>query len=147
MCDTRRASWWQSFRPIETAILAAVPKAQNENGTGRDLISHLIISNDDAPHLTRLIGFQLLTDPWIVEQPVGRLCQLLDDARCSIWGYRLYGWPGYTDETPAQPIGRPMLHAAELVVPHPKTGEPLRLTAVPPDDFVREARRLGLWQG
>ncbi|MBI3178539.1 MAG: dephospho-CoA kinase, partial [Deltaproteobacteria bacterium] len=63
-----------------------------------------------------------------------------------ILGDRLYGGPGYTDETPPEPIARPMLHAWSLVLPHPKTGAPLALATPPPDDFVREATRLGLWR-
>ena len=34
---------------------------------------------------------------------------------------------------------RPMLHAAELVMTHPTTNEPLRVAAPPPEDFVAEA--------
>lgn len=62
-------------------------------------------------------------------------------------GDRLYGGPGYTDEVPPEPITRPMLHAARLTVPHPKTGEELVLEVGPPPDFVEQARRLGVWQG
>ncbi len=62
-----------------------------------------------------------------------------------ILGDRLYGGAGYTDDTPPAPIPRPMLHAWSLLVPHPKTGAPLALATPPPDDFVREATRLGLW--
>jgi 23S rRNA pseudouridine1911/1915/1917 synthase len=39
---------------------------------------------------------------------------------------------------------RPMLHAAELVMVHPLTGHPLRVTAPLPDDFRQEAERRGL---
>lgn len=62
-----------------------------------------------------------------------------------IVGDRLYGGPGYTDGVPPDPIGRPMLHAARLVVPHPETGEELVLEVGPPADFVQQARRLGVW--
>ena len=34
---------------------------------------------------------------------------------------------------------RPMLHAAELAMPHPLTGEPLRIAAAVPADFVTTA--------
>jgi RluA family pseudouridine synthase len=62
-----------------------------------------------------------------------------------IVGDRLYGGPGYTDGVPPEPIARPMLHAARLAVPHPKTGEDLVLEVDPPADFVEQARRLGVW--
>lgn len=61
-------------------------------------------------------------------------------------GDRLYGGPGYTDDEPPLPIGRPMLHAERLVLPHPKHGTPLELCTPPPDDFVGLASRLGLWR-
>jgi len=43
---------------------------------------------------------------------------------------------------------RPMLHAAELEMMHPLTGQPLRVTAPVPDDFREEAERRGIrhWQ-
>lgn len=39
---------------------------------------------------------------------------------------------------------RPMLHAAELEMTHPLTGQPLRVAAPLPDDFREEARRRGI---
>jgi 23S rRNA pseudouridine1911/1915/1917 synthase len=39
---------------------------------------------------------------------------------------------------------RPMLHAAEIAMPHPLTHEPLRVSAPLPEDFVQEAERRGL---
>jgi 23S rRNA pseudouridine1911/1915/1917 synthase len=39
---------------------------------------------------------------------------------------------------------RPMLHAAELEMIHPQTGQTLRVTAPAPDDFLGEAGRRGL---
>jgi 23S rRNA pseudouridine1911/1915/1917 synthase len=39
---------------------------------------------------------------------------------------------------------RPMLHAAELVMLHPLTNEPLRVTAMPPADFLEVARERGI---
>ena len=39
---------------------------------------------------------------------------------------------------------RPMLHAAELEMLHPLTGQPLRVAAPLPDDFVGEAGRRGI---
>jgi 23S rRNA pseudouridine1911/1915/1917 synthase len=42
---------------------------------------------------------------------------------------------------------RPMLHAAELVMTHPVTNQPLRVAAPLPEDFLAEARRRGLETG
>jgi 23S rRNA pseudouridine1911/1915/1917 synthase len=39
---------------------------------------------------------------------------------------------------------RPMLHAAELAMPHPLTGEPLRIAAAVPADFVTAATERGI---
>ena len=39
---------------------------------------------------------------------------------------------------------RPMLHAAELEMTHPLTGQPLRVAAPLPDDFLAEAGRRGI---
>ena len=39
---------------------------------------------------------------------------------------------------------RPMLHAAELEMLHPSTGQVLRVVAPAPDDFLEEARRRGI---
>lgn len=39
---------------------------------------------------------------------------------------------------------RPMLHAAELEMMHPLTGQPLRVAAPVPDDFREEAERRGI---
>lgn len=40
--------------------------------------------------------------------------------------------------------GRPMLHAAELEMTHPSTGQTLRIAAPAPEDFREEARRRGI---
>jgi 23S rRNA pseudouridine1911/1915/1917 synthase len=40
--------------------------------------------------------------------------------------------------------GRPMLHAAQLEMTHPETGQVLRVSAPVPDDFLEEARRRGI---
>jgi 23S rRNA pseudouridine1911/1915/1917 synthase len=42
---------------------------------------------------------------------------------------------------------RPMLHAAELVMTHPVTNQPLRVAAPLPADFVEECRKRGLESG
>jgi 23S rRNA pseudouridine1911/1915/1917 synthase len=40
--------------------------------------------------------------------------------------------------------GRPMLHAAELEMTHPSTGQTLRVAAAAPEDFRDEAKRRGI---
>ncbi len=59
-------------------------------------------------------------------------------------GDRLYGGPGFTSGQPPQAIGRAMLHAQRLVLPHPKKGETLVFEAPPPDDFLDTARAFGI---
>jgi 23S rRNA pseudouridine1911/1915/1917 synthase len=61
-----------------------------------------------------------------------------------LMGDRLYGGPGYTVGEAPMPIGRAMLHAQRLVLPHPKENRALDLVAPPPDDFVGLAKSLGL---
>lgn len=61
-----------------------------------------------------------------------------------ILGDRLYGGRGYTTEAPPQPIGRPMLHAYQIVVPHPKTGKQVTCTAPLPSDLLDLGGRLGI---
>jgi hypothetical protein len=39
-------------------------------------------------------------------------------------------------------LPRQALHAAELEFPHPVTGEPMRFTSSPPEDFVRALETL-----
>ena len=63
---------------IEDAVLAAMPEAQYEDGPGRDFVAYLVIAHDDPPDLARLIGFQLLADPRIIEQPTRRMGELLE---------------------------------------------------------------------
>lgn len=58
-----------------------MPKAKNEDGRSRDLITQLIIADDDPPDLARLVGFQLLANPWMLEQSIGCMGELLDDTR------------------------------------------------------------------
>src|SRR3546814_10606175 len=61
-----------------------MPDAQHEDGSGRDLVAHLVVAHDDPADFARLIGFQLLADPRIIEQPIGRMGELLDHARCRL---------------------------------------------------------------
>jgi len=51
-----------------------------------------------------------------------------------IAGDRLYGGPA---ELGGVPVGRSLLHAHVLVLPHPRSGAPLRLVAPIPDDVGR----------
>lgn len=59
-------------------------------------------------------------------------------------GDRLYGGPGFTSEKPPRAIGRAMLHAQRLVLPHPKKGETLIYEAPPPLDFLNAAAAFGI---
>lgn len=59
-------------------------------------------------------------------------------------GDRLYGGPGFTSQNPARPIGRAMLHAQQLSLPHPKKPETLVFEAEPPQDFLETARAFGI---
>jgi 23S rRNA pseudouridine1911/1915/1917 synthase len=71
-----------------------------------------------------LVGCRLVT---------GRTHQVrvhLADAGHPVLGDRLYG------SNRAGQAGRPLLHAAALNFPHPKTGDTLRVICLPPPDFV-----------
>jgi pentatricopeptide repeat protein len=56
---------------------------------------------------------------------------------CPLVGDTVYGSKHNNSETKTK--HRPMLHAAELVVPHPTTGAALRLVCSPPSDFEQLA--------
>src|SRR3546814_18397396 len=66
---------------LEAAVFAAMPEAHDEDRRGRDFVAHLIVADDDPANLTWLIGFQLFADPRIIEQPVRRVGELLDNPR------------------------------------------------------------------
>ena len=59
-------------------------------------------------------------------------------------GDRLYGGPGFTSGQLPMAIGRAMLHAQRLVLPHPKKGETLVFEAPPPYDFLDTAKAFGI---
>ena len=58
-----------------------------------------------------------------------------------IAGDRLYGGTTTLD---GRPVGRTLLHAHRLEVPHPRTGEPLPLCAAPPEDLAPFFAALGV---
>ena len=64
-----------------------------------------------------------------------------------LWGDRLYGGPGLSREQPPRSIGRAMLHARALVLPHPLLERPLELQAPPPEDFCALAAAFGIEPG
>jgi 23S rRNA pseudouridine1911/1915/1917 synthase len=57
-----------------------------------------------------------------------------------ILGDRLYRGPGYQPD--GQPIGRPMLHALQIVFVHPATHKKLIIKADVPEDFTALARAM-----
>lgn len=61
-----------------------------------------------------------------------------------ILGDRLYGGPGYGPPPGRTPIGRFMLHALALTLPHPATGEPMTWRALPPPDLRAVAAIYGI---
>src|SRR3546814_17817277 len=65
-----------------------MPEAQYEDRSGRDLVAHLVVADDDPADLARLIGFQLLADPRIIDQPIRCVGELLDNARRRFGGDR-----------------------------------------------------------
>lgn len=62
-----------------------------------------------------------------------------------LYGDRLYGGPGYTEEMPPNPVSRAMLHAMELRFPDPRDeSESIVVNAPLPRDFLELASTLGL---
>ena len=69
--------------------------------------------------------------------------------RCPLAGDRLYGGGEDAHSLRARlggprvaPVRRVMLHAAELSLPHPLTGEEIQLRCAPPADFQRLASNI-----
>lgn len=70
-------------RCSQSAILAGVPQAQQVDGGICDFVAHLVVSDPNPPHVTRLELFQLFTDAWVGQQR-DRCCrELLHRARRS----------------------------------------------------------------
>lgn len=61
-----------------------MPEAQNEDNSALDLISQLVIADDDPPDFARFKGVQLLPQTWIGEQLFSGARELLDHSRRSI---------------------------------------------------------------
>jgi len=59
-------------------------------------------------------------------------------------GDGLYGGPRYDQQPIPRPIPRPMLHAAAVTFPHPKSGRPQRLAVAAPHDFIEVAGSFGI---
>jgi 23S rRNA pseudouridine1911/1915/1917 synthase len=76
-----------------------------------------------------------------VELRTGRTHQIR--AHLAAIGHPLIGDWLYGERNAA----RPMLHSAELVMLHPLTNQPLRVTAPPPADFADVARERGIMSG
>lgn len=69
---------------LDAAVLAGMPEAQDEDGGVRDFVALLIVAHDDATDFAWFVGFELLADPWIIDQPVRCVRKLLDDPCCGI---------------------------------------------------------------
>ncbi len=98
---------------------------------GKRCVTH-ILPLDATRHATRsgsLVAIELET---------GRTHQIR--VHLSAIGHPLAGDWLYGDRNAA----RPMLHAAELEMAHPLTGQPLRVAAPLPGDFREEAERRGI---
>ncbi len=74
---------------IWTAVSATVPQAQHEDVGDGNLVAHLVLPDDDPADLPRCKRIQLLTNARIVEQPVRRAGELLDNAGGGLWRDRL----------------------------------------------------------
>ena len=62
-----------------------------------------------------------------------------------LYGDRLYGGPGYTEEMPPKPVSRAMLHALELRFPNPRDESQSIVVHAPlPRDLLELASTLGL---
>ena len=70
------------------------------------------------------------------------------NGRTPLLGDRLYGMKQKkqrrcSEKERSQDSPRPMLHSAELVIPHPiRDGKLLRLRCAPPEDFAERAKAI-----
>jgi 23S rRNA pseudouridine1911/1915/1917 synthase len=107
------------------------------------------IDPSGKPAFTQLTPLRIGTSATLVEaRPrTGRTHQIrvhLAHVGHPILGDRLYGGPAYTASTPPKAVGRVMLHARALTIPHPKTGKATRFEAMLPKDFVGLGEALGV---
>jgi 23S rRNA pseudouridine1911/1915/1917 synthase len=126
--------------PEPRAVDAAIGRAQ---GTRHK------VDPAGKPAFTQLTPLRTGTSATLVEcKPrTGRTHQIrvhLAHVGHPIFGDRLYGGPAYTASTPPRAVGRVMLHARALTVPHPKTGKASRFEALLPKDFVALGEALGV---
>lgn len=63
-----------------------MPDAQDEDGLGGYLVPNFVIPYDAAPNLARLIDFEFLADPRMIDKPFRRVNKLLYDARSGSTG-------------------------------------------------------------
>ncbi len=113
---------------------------------------HKVDPQQGKPAFTKLVPRAVGTTATLVEaRPrTGRTHQIRVHAAHAghpLLGDRLYGGPVYTASTPPQAIGRVMLHACSLTLPHPATGKPTEWIAKAPKDFVTLAATLGIAEG
>lgn len=71
------------------AILSAMPPTQDKNGSRRDFISQLIISDEDPSNFTWFVSVELLPETRVIKQPTWSPGKLLDHPRGSVGRNRL----------------------------------------------------------
>ena len=112
--------------PRQKIKMATVPESQG----GKPAHSSYTVLYADPAERFSLVGVRIVT---------GRTHQVrvhMASIGHPLWGDRLYGPAG-------DPAPRQMLHAHKLAFPHPVTGERLRFTGPPPQDFLLTAQSLG----
>ena len=126
--------------PAQHVVDAPIARAQGV----RHMVSEA--GKPACTHLRRLAA--TASASWVEALPqTGRTHQIrvhLAHVGHPILGDRLYGGPGYTEDSAAHAIPRPMLHAHQLTIAHPKDGHPMVLQAEAPQDFQELARHLQL---
>ena len=147
----REAKASKRYLALCTGRLAETRDLDGPIGRGQGT-RHKVDPAQGKPAWTRLVPRAVGTTATLIEaQPrTGRTHQIRVHAAHAghpLLGDRLYGGPVYTASTPPQAIGRVMLHAYSLSLPHPASGTPTEWIARAPKDFVALASTLGLAAG
>lgn len=77
-----------SILRLEPAILATMPKTQNEDGRAVNLISKLVAAHDNPSNLARLKAFEFLAETWKIKQLFRGTCELLHHPGGRLGSYR-----------------------------------------------------------